>query len=722
MKLMKKSLALLLALMLCVSLLTIGGLAAEPAAGDIVIVYTNDVHNVSAASNGAPNLAPYAKVAAYVLEMKALVGDDFVTLVDAGDAIQGEAIGTLTKGGYIIEIMNEIGYEVFVPGNHEFDYEMPRMLELMEALNAKVISANFVDLEAEEAVYDAYTIVDYGTAKVAFVGMTTPESVSKSTPKYFQNEEGVYIYGFCEGNAGQNLYTVIQDTVDAAIAEGADYVIAIGHMGIEESSAPYRSIDIIENTVGIDAFIDGHSHTVMEGEYYQNADGQNVLLTQTGYKLANIGQMVIAADGSITTTLVPTAEYEGVDEDALAYLNGISDLFVDELNEIVAKTDVVLTINDPTTGSRIIRNLETNLGDLAADAYRYVLGADIGIVNGGGIRANISAGDITYGGVISVHPYGNMGMVIEATGQQIIDALEHASRNAPGEFGGFLQVSGLEYTIDINKRSTVVVDDKMMFVEVAGERRVSNVKVGGVDIDLDGTYSVASHNYMLMNSGDGINMFTENEILVQPVLLDNQILITYISEYLDGVVGEEYSEPYGAGRITFKDEPAGWAVKEIEGAVEAGFVPDELQSKYSFGMTRAEFCALTTGIYETITGFEIEDRESFEDTDDVNVEKMAAIGVVNGVGEGLFAPDKVINREQAAVMLSRLAEALGQELPQADADFEDSDAIASWAIIEVGQMQALGIMIGDGGVFSPKTTYSREQSIATVYRIFLILE
>jgi 2',3'-cyclic-nucleotide 2'-phosphodiesterase (5'-nucleotidase family) len=537
--------------------------------GEIVILYTNDVHNsvnqIKDQDGSVTNIG-YAGVAAYKDKMEKQYGKNYVTLVDAGDSIQGDAIGTLSKGQYLVDIMNQVGYDIFVPGNHEFDYGMDRMLELMKKLDAKVISSNFTDLKTNKLVFDPYTMITYGkgknATKVAFVGVTTPEAFTKSTPAYFQDDKGNFIYGFKEGKNGQELYDAIQKAVNDAKKKGAHYVIAIGHLGVDEQSSPWRSIDVIKNTTGIDAFIDGHSHSSVEREVVQNKEGENVILTQTGTKLASIGQLVInGTDGSISTKLVKN--YSKSDAASSSFIANIEKSFADDLAAIVGKADVALTVNDPATSKRMVRSRETNLGDLCADAYRYVLGngksgkesgpADIAFVNGGGIRADIKAGDISFGDVIAVHPFNNVGCVVKATGQEILDALEMAARVAPDENGGFLQVSGLTYTIDTSIESTVEVDDKKNFVKVAGAYRVKDVMVGGEPLDLKKTYTLASHNYMLLSGGDGINMFRDNEVVVQPVMLDNQILISYIKDYLNGVIGKEYSDPYGQGRIQIKD-------------------------------------------------------------------------------------------------------------------------------------------------------------------------
>ena len=542
----------LLSALLCLSLSSVAAgpaLAAEPAGeeNNLVILHTNDVHC------GIEEGLTYAGVAAYAREMEGQYGENRVTLVDAGDAVQGGPIGTLTRGEYLVDIMNQVGYDIFTPGNHEFDYQIPRLLELTEQLDARTISSNFVDLSTGESVFAPYTVLDYGDVQVGYVGVTTPESFTKSTPAYFQDESGSYIYGFCEGNGGQDLYDNVQASVDAARAEGADYVVAVAHLGVEETSAPWRSTDVIANTTGIDVMIDGHSHSTIDGQEVANAEGEAVLLNQTGTKLAALGKIVIDPDtGDITAELV--TDYAGRDADTQAFLDAINAEFEDVLGQVVASTDVSLTTVDPVTGERIIRNLETNLGDLCADAYRTILEADVGLVNGGGIRADIPAGDVTYGQIINVHPYSNQATSVRATGQQLLDALEMGARNNPGENGGFLQVSGLTYTIDTTVSSGVVTDDKGNFVRVEGEYRVKDVTVNGEPLDLTRTYVVASHDYMLLDGGDGMVMFQGCEVVKDRVMPDNEILIQYIRDALGGVVGQEYADPYGQGRITVLTE------------------------------------------------------------------------------------------------------------------------------------------------------------------------
>ncbi len=510
-----------------------------------VILYTNDIH---CAIDGYSSLAAYR---AQLLED----GYDVVT-VDLGDAIQGEAIGSITEGAAIVDLMNTVGYDFAVPGNHEFDYGLETFLDLAQnQAQYTYLSSNFVDLRTDDTVFDPYQIVTMDGEEVAFVGISTPETYTKSTPTYFQDENGNYIYSFSE----DHFYETIQDAVDSALAEGADRVIAVGHLGIEGTTEGWKSMDVIANTTGIDAFIDAHSHETIEEHVYENKDGQPVLLTSTGTKFENFGVMTLADGDAVTTELIQPEEVniQSSQAAAAAYqtVQDKIDGYHEELaylNEKLGTSEVELTINN-ADGTRRIRNGETNMGDFVADAYRSVTGADIALVNGGGIRASIAAGDVTRKNIMDVNPWNNEMVVIRATGQQILDALEHGARMNPEECGGFLQVSGLTYEIHTYLESPVVTDDKEMFLQIdeTKERRVQNVKINGVVIDPEAFYTVAGSAYTLQEAGDGFTMFQGAEVVAKEgLLVDSEMLIQYFTENLDGqVTAEQYGSLLGQGRI-----------------------------------------------------------------------------------------------------------------------------------------------------------------------------
>lgn len=531
----------------------------------IIILHTNDVHcqiDQKKNKDGIVTNIGYAGVLAYKKEMENLHGINNVTLVDAGDAIQGGPIGTLSKGKYIVDIMNYVGYDITCPGNHEFDYGMENFLKLStETSKANYICCNFRDLEGNP-ILSPYTLIKYGDLIIAYLGINTPESFTKSSPIYFQDENGNYIYDFAQGEKGQTLYKTVQKYVDEAIKEGANYVVAIGHLGDEGASEYWSSKSLIKNTYGIDIFIDGHSHEVYS-EILKNKKGKNVLLAQTGTKLQNLGKITInTKNKKITSEFI--SNYKAQDEDAVNYIEGIKNKFSDVLQEVVAKSSVTLTTLDPITHKRAIRNSETNLGDFCADAYRTMVGANIAFINGGGIRADIEEGDITYEEIINVHPFGNEICMIETTGQDILDALEVGACEYPIENGGFLQVSGLSYTIDPSIPSSVVFNERGQFVKVDGKYRVTEVMVGNEPLVLNKTYTLASHNYMIKNGGDGYTMFMDDKMIKDSVVIDNGALINYITENLNGVISDEYKNPKGSGRIIIKENISSNSQEEIK--------------------------------------------------------------------------------------------------------------------------------------------------------------
>ncbi|MBQ6397549.1 MAG: bifunctional metallophosphatase/5'-nucleotidase [Oscillospiraceae bacterium] len=556
----KKFLSLLLALLMVCSLVSGMAFADDEAAAversaDIVILFTSDVHCGIDQGFGYAGLSE-------IYDHLVAQGNK-VILVDDGDNIQGEPIGTMTKGEALVDLMNKVGYSVAIPGNHEFDYGMEQFLSLAKQAKFSYVSCNFN--HEGELVFDPYVIRELDGMKVAFVGVTTPKTLTSSTPRYFQDENGEFVYGFFQDETGEGVYNAVQSAVDDARAEGADYVVVLGHMGNEEECHPWTYSDVISNVSGIDVFLDGHSHDT-DQVVMKDKDGKEVIRAACGTKLSCIGWCRIDTEGKITTGLYTWNNNEsapallGIANKTSALVDKATSALEKKLKEVVASSEVLLTINDPeevdANGKpiRMVRRAETNLGDLCADAYRIQSGADIAFVNGGGIRVSINAGKITLNDILKVHPFGNAMCVIEVTGQQILDALEWGARAVPGENGGFLQVSGLSYEIHSYIESPCKSDENSMFAGIEGERRVQNVLVDGKPIDPEATYTLASHDYMLLNNGDGYTMFDGAPLLQDRVKLDNQVLIDYITETLEGVIGEEYEDLTGEGRIVIVEE------------------------------------------------------------------------------------------------------------------------------------------------------------------------
>ena len=547
----------LIGLLLCLALL-LGCAGAEEAAAatlskPLVVLFTSDVHC------GIDSNWGYAGL---VVAKEYFAKDNYVLLVDDGDALQGEPVGTMTRGEAIIDIMNEVGYDIAIPGNHDFDYGVQEFLKLAERAKYEYISCNFN--KEGELVFKPYTIREFDGVKIGFVGVTTPDTLRSSTPTYFMNEAGDFVYGFFQDKTGEGLYEAVQKAVDGVRAEGAQYVILIAHLGNEDECAPWRYNDVISNTNGINVLLDGHSHDY-DKVVMKNKDGENVIRQACGTKLDTIGALTIQPDGSMDTALLSWDRKTPAAPELFGLQNAGSEAVAkatEELNanltKVVAKSSVDLVIYDPTAVTedgkpiRIVRKAETNLGDLCADAYRdQASGVDIAWINGGGIRTELKAGDLTLGAILKVHPFGNSLTVIEVTGQQVLDALEWSVHSMPGEFGGFDQVSGITFELDCTIESPVIVDENGMFasVDASKERRVRNVLVGGEALDPAKTYTLASVDYQLLNKGDGYTMFDGCKVVQESVKLDNQVLIDYIQTTLGGVVGEGYDNPYGQGRI-----------------------------------------------------------------------------------------------------------------------------------------------------------------------------
>ena len=544
---------------------------------DVTILYTNDVHTYIDNKSPKPT---YAAIAALKKSIEDTGRD--VLLVDAGDHIQGTAYGSMDDGATIIELMNEAGYDLATPGNHEFDYGMARAKAVLREADFPYVSCNWVDLRTGFNVLPSVKFFFVGGRKIAFVGVTTPETFTKSTPAYFMNDaQTQYIYDILGGEDGQKLYDAVQKAIDKAEFWGADTIIGLGHLGVDPSSSPWTSEEVIAHTHGFTAFIDGHSHTVMANKQVTDASGKAVTLTQTGSYFKNIGKMTVGADGTITTELIDT--YEGLDAAVAATASNWISAVDDMLGEEIAVGDTKFYINDPATGKRRIRSGETNLGDFVADGiYTYFneieeLHCDVAIMNGGGIRTDVEAGPWSFKTCKTVSPFGNVACLMSVTGQQIQDALEFGARFAGAEGkenGGFLQVAGARYTIHPMIPNTVQTNDKNVWTGSATTPRVSNVEIYDKTtgtyqpLDPNATYALAGMNYTLRNLGDGFAMF-DGATLIKDYVSEDYLVMSSYAAMFGGVDANglphlasanspladypgyllNYEDPYGAGRI-----------------------------------------------------------------------------------------------------------------------------------------------------------------------------
>ena len=733
----KRLLPFLLALAMVFSL-AVPAFAAAPEArdlptvaeDDVVILYTNDVHTY------IDQDLTYSMVAGYKDTL------DNVLLVDAGDHIQGTAYGSMDDGATIIELMNASGYDLATLGNHEFDYGMEGTMNAIAWADFPYVSCNFYHEEngvKGDNVLDSYEVFEVNGVKIAIIGITTPESFTKSTPAYFQDDEGNYIYGIAGGSDGEELYSAVQEAIDAA-SEEADYVIALGHLGVDPSSTPWTSEEVIANTTGLDAFIDGHSHTTMEMETVLDEEDNPVVLTQTGSYLDAMGQLTISADGTITTQLLtaedlaevtPNAEVLAIEEEWIAEIDA-------ELGTVIGYTDNVLANHD-SEGNRLVRKQETNTGDFVTDALYYLfdnmdMDVDAAIMNGGGIRNTAITNELSYQTCKEIHTFGNVACLITVTGQQILDALEWGAKDvAPAgetavENGGFLQVSGLRYTINTAIPSTVQQDDKGVWTGgPTGEYRVTNVEILNNEtgeyepLDLTASYNLAGYNYTLRDLGDGFAMFDGAVNVLDYVMEDYMVLANYIQSFpanedgLPEVTGYEEVD----NRITIVNEPVlytdvtedDWFYDAVEFVTEAGYMDGVAE-----GIFDPEGTATRGMLMTVLARFHGETLETTDPWYQAGMDWAMEAGVSDGT-----RPTENVTREEVVTMMWRL---LGE--PQADADLSahpDADEISDWAMEAVEWAVSSDLMEGsDGNMLNPGNPATRAEIAQLMVRFSNLVE
>ena len=678
-------------------------------AEDVVILYTNDIHTYI---DGTLSYDAIADLKDFTASNTA-----GVLLVDAGDHVQGTAYGSMDKGETIIDLMNAAGYDLATLGNHEFDYGMERALELVEKANYPYISANFYH-EADgikgDTVLDAYKLFEVGGRKIAFVGLTTPETFTKSTPAYFQDEDGNYIYGISGGEDGAALYADAQTAIDAARAAGAEYIIGLAHLGDDPASQPWTSEELIANTTGLDALIDGHSHSTVPMKEVADKEGNTVILTQTGEYFGTIGGMTINAEGEIETKLYVRNISEADEEtgepametvtalsgcgDEIAELivpgavfgsdatvKAIQDAWIAEINEklgeVIGYLDVTLD-NYDADGKRLVRKMETNTGDFAADALYYLfdnmgLDVDVAIMNGGGVRNKAVTGEFSYLTAKTIHTFGNVACLQTISGQQLMDALEWGARGTDTEeIGGFLHVSGITYEINTSIPSTVQMDEKGVWVGgPTGAYRVQNVKIlqdgAYVDLDLNAQYNLAGYNYTLRDLGDGFAMFDGAVNVLDYVMEDYMVLANYIKSFpvdettgLPTVTAENspYGDLYGDGRIKlvkgFTDVPENeWYYDSVMWAVECGITKGTSDTTFTpnRNVTRAE---VVTFLWRSNGSEVVTSDKSFSDVTEADYFYDAVIwaaenGITLGKDDGTFDPYGTCTRAEALTFLWR---------------------------------------------------------------------
>ena len=511
--------------------------------GKTVILHSNDVHGA---------LMGYAYIAALKADFEAKGAE--VVLVDAGDFTQGTTYVSDSKGATAVEMMNAAGYDVATLGNHEFDFGYAQIMENLSAAEFKAICANVILDETGASILPGHTIVETASGlKIGFFGIETPETATKVNPAMISE------IGFATFDA---LYACAQAEVDALREEGADLVVALTHLGVDEESKANgnRSIDLLARVTGVDFTIDGHSHTVM------TAGENGEAIQSTGTKFANIGVIVIDNETkAITDNYLISTDGLPKDADVAAKAQAIMDEVDAKYGSVFAKTEVLLN-GEKAPGNR---TQETNLGDLITDAMIWSVAKEgapeqdepyemVGITNGGGIRATIQAGDITMNDIHTVLPFGNTVAVVYVTGAELLEALEASTFCTPEAIGGYPQTSGIRWTLDTTKE----FDQGDLYVNpVSGKEstyyapksicRVTIESVNGKPFDPAATYAVVTNNFCAVG-GDTYNEFgrayAEGATYDTGIPMDEAV-IAYITEVLGGdITAEQYGEP--AGRET----------------------------------------------------------------------------------------------------------------------------------------------------------------------------
>ena len=626
---------------LCVPAMAADETSGEGAANDVVVLHTNDVHGA---------IGSYAKVAALKAQYEA-EGTD-VILVDAGDFIQGDPTVSISQGANAVELMNMVGYDLAVPGNHEFDYGYENLKTLSESAEFPILAAN-VTSNGSAAFADSYVLETDSGTKVGFVGVTTPETATKAHP--------AKIAGLTF-DAGDKMFADVQASVDKLEADGCDYIVCVGHLGIDEESTGNRSVDLLAKVDGIDVFIDGHSHSTQE-DILAVTDGTgkvgDTVLTSTGTELENIG-VVTLSDGSASAESVKVADLTAEDEAIAARAAEITAQVEADYGTVFAKTEVLLN-GDKDPGNR---TQETNLGDLITDALMWGAARegetiDAAVTNGGGIRAPIQVGDVTKKDVNTVLPFGNTLSIVKVTGAELLEVLEASTYCTPAAVGGFPQVSGIIFTVDTTKPyDQGEAYPKTTYYAPASIQRVTIESVGGKPFDPNAVYTIATNDFMAAG-GDTYYAFKTASANYDLGLPMDEVLMDYITDELGGVItADQYGQP--DGRITI------------------------LTAAAAENATRGE---VYQALYELAGKPAGADKATFADVEGKDYADAAAWaednGLTNGSGNGRFEGDRAITRAELATALGRYASLTGVTVEEGGMSMQeaaDYDQIPAWAL------------------------------------------
>ena len=525
----------------------------QESSDDIIILHLNDVHC------GVNDTIGYDGFALYRDELSKK--NPNIITVDVGDHVQGGTLGSISEGSAIIDIMNKIGFDVAILGNHEFDYGIEQFSKLKENITSKYISANFCYKKNKTSVFDPYKIIEKGGKKIAFIGVLTPLTFSKTYLSSLRDSNGEAVYDFLTDNNAQELYDRVQENVNKARKdEGADYVIILTHVGMDVEQ--YTSNELLSKIENVDAVLDGHTHQIYNTTS-KDKNNKDIHISQTGTKLQSIGKLIIKKDGTLASEIIQEIPEPSnttgaikltrgkkevwVNKDMNNYINDIFGKYEEELNELYGNSEYDLVIRpEGTTDSHFIycRYQECTVGNLLADAFKAAGNSDGAFVNGGAVRSSLNKGNLTRSQIMAIAPFFNNLYVKELSGQGILDVLEFGVSKYPSASGGFPQVSGISYDIDTSLNSTVETDSQWLFLNITGKRRVSNVKINGEDIDPNKNYTVSMSDY-IGNGGDGYTMIAKYDVVLEGLYTDTDSIANYIKDDLNGTIPAFYKDFQG---------------------------------------------------------------------------------------------------------------------------------------------------------------------------------
>lgn len=488
----------------------------------IVILYENDVHCV---------LDGYARLRGLA---DAVADTARVGLTCSGDFLHGGTAGAISEGRFVVDIMKEMGYDAVGLGNHEFDFGVPHLTQLVKESGLPIVNMNLRSIHPDSLFFTPYIIKDYGGTKIAFVGVVTPESLVSEAYSFY-DKQGRQKLCLCENN----LVDEVQKTVNEARKSGADYVILLSHLGEASAKNFLTSHRLVSSTRGINVVLDGHTHSSIPCETVLNAEGEPVLLSQTGSRFKNVGKLLIQQDGCMSMELIPVDSIKHESAHIRQVTDSIEAMMAKVTTAKICHSDYGMDIFDEN-GRQMVRTMETAIGNLVTDAFRAITGAQLAVNNGGGIRAPLSAGDWTYGNIVDALPYNNYLTVVKIKGSKLFELLVATTSNSPMEDGQFPQISGFRF----NLNPKAVGKARISKVEVLNDKtgRYSPLK-------MDAEYTLCTTDYCVTGGGM-YNVLRDASILQENIMLYNQAFITYVSEHLKGEIPEHYASPQG--RINMK--------------------------------------------------------------------------------------------------------------------------------------------------------------------------